>query len=529
MCDLLLKNAKILTGNLEPVYSGDIGIKNGNIDKLGKVTPGENTRIINCENKYVSPGFIDSHAHEDLVYGDKLPELGKISQGITTVFTGMCGLSLYPTNKKTSQELRSRILSFGKDVPMENLNRNYSYKSYIEQLGKGKSRINYKMLIGHGTLRTAVMGESNRAPSSVEMEAMKKLLREAMEEGVPGLSAGLVYPPGSFSTEAEITELLKVVAEYNGFYSVHLRNESDGVVEAVEEAIRSAGNAEVPLWISHHKIAGMQNWKKSDETLKIIKENIEKGMKITLDIYPYEAASTLLTVVLPPEFLNEGTPAAVAKLKDKNQRAIVKEEIINPSYVWDNFYKNCGGFSGIFIIDSPYNEEAKNMTIADYAEKTGKDEFETFFDLLVENEGNVMAVYFMMNEYDIKKVLTFPETVIGSDGASFNPASSAHPRGYGTFPKVIRKYVLDEQLFSLNEAVYKMTGLPAKKLNLDKKGLIKTGCDADLVVFDLAELKDNATYENPYELSDGIEYVIVDGKIAYRNKELTDVFAGKLI
>lgn len=529
MIQILLKNAKILDGNRRPEFRGDIGIRNGKIEFIGKAEFEENTTVIDCSGYYVTPGFIDSHAHDDFTSGNAYSELGKISQGITTTVVGQCGLSLFPTNPDTVNLLQKKLLTFGIDRNADELTSYLSYQSYLDAHSNPRCRINYRHFVGHSTLRTAVMGDINSKPTGAEMSKMKKYLREAMENGAGGMSAGLIYTPGAFAAKEEIAELLKTVAEYGGIYTVHMRNESDDVVNALRESIWIARNSGVSLRISHHKIAGRQNWMKSDETLEIIRRGINEGIEIMLDVYPYDSAATFLSVMIPPHILEGGISNAVEILKDPREREKIKREILTPTYMWDNFYKNCGGLECITIMEASIDKEAQGKTIAAYAAEHKKDEFEMLFDLYVKNRGEITAIYHMMSEYDIHSILTFPNTTICTDGISFTEGVPAHPRGFGSFPRILSKYVKEERLITLEEAIYKMTGLPAKSFNLSNKGFLKEGYDADITIFNLDEIRDNATYTDSSALSNGIKYVIVNGEISYFDKKLTNALAGRFI
>lgn len=529
MFDLILKNLQILDGNRSPAFQGDIGIKDGRILRVGRIGSDEAGTVIDGSGRYAAPGFIDSHAHDDFTYGNAYSELGKISQGITSTVVGQCGFSLFPTNTNTLELLQKKLQAFGICVGAEDLVKNATYRSYLAAITPRGSRMNYRHFIGHSTVRTAVMGDEKRAPTQEEMQTMKVYIREAMENGAGGLSAGLIYTPGAYASADELVELLKTVAEYHGVYAVHMRNESDDVVQAVRESIEIAKNAGVALRISHHKIAGRQNWSKSEETLAIVQQGIDEGLDIMLDVYPYDSAASFLSVMLPPHVLEGGIGQAVELIRNAAERKKIKAEILSPTYIWDNFYKNAGGFGGVYIIEASVDKDAQGKSIAQYAKMQGKDEFEMFFDMYIRNHGEVTAVFQMMSEEDVRRILAFPYTTIGTDGISFTQGVPAHPRGFGSFPRVIAKYVLDEKLMTLEEAVYKMTGLPARTLNLRNKGLIQEGYDADIMVFDVEAIRDHATYLDSSALSDGIDCVIVNGKIAYRHKALTGVFAGKII
>lgn len=528
MFDMILKNANILDGTNKSSFIGDIGIKKGVIEKIGKMNSDEAFNLFDCRDLYVSPGFIDAHSHDDQVFGNTFTELGKISQGITTVVAGQCGSSLAPVKKETFN-LFEKSLSDYMTIDKKELKKYTSFKNYLKCLKNKNSRLNYKLLIGHGTIRMSVMGVEKREPTIQELEEMKNMVHEAMKNGASGMSTGLIYPPAVYAKKDEIIELLKVVNKHGGFYATHLRNESNQVIESIIEAIDTAEKANVPLCISHHKIAGKQNWYLSKETLRIIEEKIKEGMDIIIDQYPYNSGMTNLSMVLPPHYYEGGIKKMVERIKDPKLRKEAVKEILNPTYEWDNFYKNCNGFKGILIAEAYSTKDAQGKTIKEYAKEINKDEFETFFDLLIENDGKPVAIYFAMNEKDIVNIIKFPYTVIGTDGVSFNRKTIAHPRGFGSFTKVISTYVKSKKILSLEEAIYKMTALTAQKLKIKNKGKIVEGYDADLVVFNYETIEDKASYNDPFNVSEGIELVIINGKIAYKDKKLTDNYSGKII
>ena len=401
-----------------------------------------------------------------------------------------------------------------------------AFLSYAEALPKGQ---NFVFNIGHGTLRTAAMGVANRKPTAGEPETMKSYLREAMEHGCHGLSSGLIYTPGVYCETEELVELCKVMAPYHGIYATHMRNEAAHVVDSVKEAIYIAKTAGVKLVISHHKVCGKANWGLATETLKVIHEAIERGVDITIDQYPYEATQTYMNVILPPKYFAEGMDAILEHLGDPAWRAQVKAEITDPASTFENQWKNCGGFDSILVLSSPNVPQACGMTIGEYARKCGKDEFETFFDLLSDNKGAGLCAYFCIDEKEIQQIYMDEYTVPGTDCIITLDKSPCHPRTYATFVRTLKHFHKDCKLLSFEAAIHKQTEQTALAWGLKNKGLIAEGYDADLVLLDYDSLNDCATFENGRQLCDGIVSVFVNGEIVYHDKKLTGVYSGKCI
>lgn len=525
MLDLLFKNINIVDGTGDPVFIGDVGVQSGVIT----FNTGEDAvQTIDGTGKYICPGFIDFHSHGDGIYGTEIGSECKINQGITTEITGQCGSAMFPVIEEHSDELKRLLRLICKDFP-EEYGSFTSFEKYSEYLDNTGLALNAKQLIGHGSLRIAVMGYQNRKCTEWEMEMMKSAVREAMEHGAFGISSGLIYSPSCFADTGELIELCKVVAEYGGIYETHMRNESDNVVESVKEAIRIGREAGLPVCISHHKVQGRPNWGLSAETLKLIDEAVALGQKVTIDQYPYLASMTSMNAIIPPAYFGDNLRGLTEKLKNPDIRAKVKAEILNPETGFENQYINCGGFENIMIAALPQTPEYDGMTISEAADAYGKDVFETLFDLLVKNECIGSCIYFSMCEEDMCRIFMDPNTVVGTDGIYTFRGQKAHPRAWGTFPHAICYFHKQKQLVSLPEMIRKITLLPAQRAMIANKGAIKEGWDADLVVFDYDKLEDKADYRNTDIKCEGIEYVIVNGQVVYHDKKLTGRYPGRLI
>lgn len=527
MYEFILKNGNIIDGTGKKAYQGDIGIIDGRITYVGPECEGQGGRVIDCTDKCISPGFIDNHSHGDFLLGEYFPALSKLSQGITTEIAGSCGFSMAPVSRKR-QDLFFKSASFAIAEVPENLDNYAGFKKFTEHIRNTQLYLNCKLFVGHANLRIAAIGSENRKPTAQEMELMKAYLREAMENGALGLSSGLIYTPAAYARQEEFIELCKVVAEYGGLYATHIRNESSDIVNAVREAIDTAKAADVSLLISHHKIAGEANWGLSKDTLELIDDAIQNGMEIMLDQYPYQSGLTNLTIMIPPRFMEGGPQGLVEKLKVSSVRDEIRREMINPTIPFDNFYDFCGGFGNVIVAWSPDTPQALGKTIVEYAKELGQDEFDTFFDLLIENKGEGTGIFVAMGDEDMNRIISYPYTAVGTDGTPITEKHPLHPRSFGAFPRAIRLFVKERKLMPLEEMIRKITSFPASRMKLKHKGRLSEGYDADITVFDFDEISDRATVQNPKELSSGIEYVFVRGKVAFSNGKITEKGLGRL-
>ena len=524
--ELLIKNADIVDGTGRAARKGSIGVVNGKII----LDPAQDTAdlVINADGLILSPGFIDSHSHGDGIYGTDFGQLCKTNQGVTTEVCGQCGSSMFPVNADTLPVLKELLSLITSSFPeeMKEFDSFAAYKKYLSTL---KLTANTALFVGHGAIRTAVMGFENRKANPGELEKMKTYLREAMDEGALGMSTGLVYAPGSFADTEELVELAKVLAEYDGIYASHLRNESGGVVEAVREAIEIGRRAGVRVQISHHKAYGKKNWGKSRETLALVAEATARGQIVSIDQYPYEASMTHINQLLPPQYFSHGFAEAAKLLEDPAEREKAKAMILDENCTFDNYYQNCGGMDRIFAAVLPETPQFNGMFISEIAEMEGKDPFECYFDLLCANHGEGSGIYFSMSEEDLDRIILDPNTMVGSDGLVKAMHENGHPRGWAALTHAITYFHKQKGLLSLEEIIRKMTSFPAERLGLKGKGIIADGYDADLVLFNYDRLQDQATYADSNRLTDGIEYVIVGGQIVYHDKKLTGAYPGKLI
>lgn len=530
MYDIVINDAKIIDGTGSPWYYGSIAIRNGkivNIKRRGKFKSGK--YIINAEGLIVSPGFIDMHSHSDFTLLVNPKAESKIRQGVTLEVIGNCGSSMAPIKPDKIDIFKRRVGELAQYVTWDWS----TFKEYREKLMRNGIALNVAPLIGHGTLRINVMEYENREPKREELEEMKNLLDQSMRDGAFGLSTGLIYTPGSYAKTEEIIELAKVAAKYGGLYSSHIRSEADQLIEAIKEAIRVGREAGIRVEISHLKSAGVRNWGKINEAIKLIEEAREEGVDVTADFYPYTAGSTSLTACIPPWAHVGGIEEMIKRLKDPEQRLKIKLEIEEKTEGWENL-ANLAGWDRIIVASCEKNRHYEGLSISEIAKMNNKDPYDQAFDLIIEEEGRVQIVLHMMREEDMIQALKCPYTMIGTDGSSIAPyeplgRGKPHPRSYGTFPRIIGRYARDMKIISVEEAIKKMTSTPANKLGLMDRGLIKRGFWADIVIFDKKTIIDTATFENPHQYPNGIKYVIVNGEIVIENGEHTGRLPGRVL
>lgn len=526
MLDLLIQNARLIDGSGRPAYIGNLGIRAGKL--VLAVENEEAKEILDGSGLCVAPGFIDAHSHGDLILGTESAHLFKTTQGVTTEITGQCGLSIAPTNPEYL-ELVQHLLSLGTTSFPDDMANWNSFERYLEYADKQPKTANTLLYVGHSTLRIAVMGFANRVATDAELEQMKEILRNAMEHGAAGFSTGLIYTPSCYADEREIIELAKVIRPYNGIYASHMRNESYDVVASVKETIDIGRKAGVRVDISHHKTLGKANWGLQKETLKLIHEAREEGILVVCDQYPYTCNMTHLNACIPPWYFDGGFEEITNQMKTPEFRAKLRKEMGDPDTKYDNYYLNAGGWDGVLVSSAPATPEAEGLFISQYAAQLGRDPWEVFFDLMVDNQCSCGGVYSSMCEADVCEIALDPYCLIGSDGLTRSWIEKGHPRASATFPHAITYFVKEKGILTLEQVIHKMTGMTADFFCIKNKGYLREDYDADLVLFDYDRLQDTATYVNPNSLTEGIEYVFVDGQVVCRDKKLTGVYSGKML
>jgi N-acyl-D-amino-acid deacylase len=528
--DLLIKNGRIIDGTGNPYYYADIGIVDGKIACLKHSLDTSNAkRIIDAEGMTVSPGFIDTHSHDDayLLINPRCDE--KVRQGVTTDVIGNCGFSLAPLTDLHRDDLRKASAIMGGSNLPDDFWKLSSFDQFLTMLENAKPGINVVPLVGHATVRIAVLGYDNRPPTESELAEMKDLTTKAMQVGAFGLSSGLIYVPANYCKTDEIIELAKVAAQFTGIYTTHMRSEGDDQIAAIEETLKIAAEAPIAAHISHHKVAGKNNHGQSKETLKLFAQARAKGLVVTCDQYPYQAGSTYLVAALPPHIQAQGPRVFAEKLKQPDVRLAIKAEIESGSgNQWENLVKGAG-FENIIISTAPRHEHYIGKSIGQIAEMVSQDPYDVFFDLLIEEQMDVSMVIFMMDEEDIVRIMQDPITMIGTDGIPGFGSSKVHPRMYGTFPRVLGRYVREKGVIRLAEAIRKMTSLPAQTFGLYKKGILRERLDADIVIFNPQSIIDKSTFENPAQPPEGISHVIVNGELAVEHGKIIGATSGQVL
>ena len=521
--DLLIQNVEIIDGTGKLPMIGTIAVNDGKICADGDRW--ESDCVIDGTGLTLAPGFIDVHSHGDFVAGHDYARLCKISQGITTEIAGQCGSSCFPVTPESRPLLYANANIVGEEIEknLDSFTNLDGYKAYLE---KSSLSANMMIFMGHSALRLAVMGTSDAKPDEMQMAKMKELLETAMQQGCAGLSTGLFYPPSAYGDVEEVAALCEVVAKYGGIHTTHIRNEGSEVLKSLEEVLEVSRRTGVRLNISHHKVCGRKNWGMSEQTLELLERARNEGITVTMDVYPYLASMTKLAACIPTEYFVKGTSWLQEALKDPQLRAEIKEKM---EQYEDGRYRQCGGFTGVMIGVCPSRPEADGKFISDFAKETGEDPFELFFDLIMKDGGKCNAIYFTMCEEDLDRIVMDPHTMIGTDGLVASLDGKTHPRGWASFPRAIRLFSREKKLLSLEQMIYRITGLAAKTYGLKKKGRIADGYDADIVLFHKEEIGDAADFVESSRLCTGIRTVIVGGKIVYHDGKMTEECPGKWI
>ena len=521
--DVVIMNGKIVDGTGNPWFYGDVAIRGDRIVKVGRVVPAQTKRTIDARGLIVAPGFIDmlGQSEQNLLIDPRAES--KVFQGITTEVTGEGG-SAAPLNEYILKELDPFLKHFKLTADWRTLG------EYFARLERSRSAINLATYVGATQVRQYVLHDENRAPTAGELDEMRALVAQAMEDGAVGISTSLVYAPAFYAKTEELIELAKVAARYGGVYATHMRNESNSIMPAIDEAIRIGKEANIPVEIFHLKMAGKQNWGKMRDVIAKIENARSSGLDITADQYPYVAGATSLGASVPPWAHEGGTAKFVERLKDPATREKLKKEMRAPSDKWENFYLGAGGGGGVLIASVLNRDLAKyeGKRINEIARMMGeKDELDSLFDLLIADNAQTGMIIFLMSEDDVKLALRQPWVSVGIDHgevALTGPLAegNAHPRGYGSFPRILGRYVRDEHVLTLEEAIRKMTSLAANRVHLADRGIIKPGFFADLVVFDPENIHDVATFEDPNRLSIGMRFVLVNGEpVVFEGKQTT--------
>ena len=527
--DVVIQNGMVYDGTGRAPRRVDIAIKGDRIVAIGNLRQARARNVVDATGLAVAPGFINmlSWSTESLIADGR--SQGELRQGVTTQIMGE-GWSMGPLNERLKKQVVAEQDDIKFDIEWTTL---AEYLKYLERRGVSQ---NVASFVGATTIRQYVLGDADVQPTPAQLQQMRELVRQAMEEGALGVGSSLIYAPAFYARTEELIELCKVAARYKGKYISHLRSEGNEWVQAIEELIRISREAGLPAEIYHIKAAGRQNWDKVDKVIGMINAARRSGLKITADMYMYTAGSTGLNASLPPWTMDGGYEALFKRLEDPALRRQIAAEVRTPSNKWENLYLAAGSPDRVLLVGFK-SEKLKPLTgktLAEVAKMRGKDPIETIMDLIVEDRSRVGTVYFLMAEENLKKELRQPWVSLGSDAASMAPEgvflkSSTHPRAYGNFARLLGKYVREERVISLTEAVRRLTGLPATNLGLDRRGFLKTGLFADVVVFDPATIADRATFENPHQYSVGVKHVFVNGLQVVKDGEHTGAKPGRAL
>lgn len=524
---ILIKNTTIVDGSGQPLSRGDVLIRDDKIEKIGTLGTVSADRVIDGTGLVTAPGFIDAHSHSDLQILTEPKVMPKIMQGITTEVFGQDGISMAPLPEQYISPWRKNLS--GLDGESDAINWHYittkGYFSEIDQAGPG---VNLCYLAPHGNIRMEAMGLQNKKPTPAELQKMCDIVSREMDAGAIGLSTGLIYMPCAYSDTDELTQLCRVVAERDGIFVVHQRSESDAVLQAMDEILEIGRRSGVRVHFSHLKVCGKDNWGKIGTALQKLDDAKAAGLRVSFDQYPYVAGSTMLGVILPPWAHDGGTNELLERLRDKALREKMIRDIKRNDGTWDNFI-GFAGLDNIYItnVKTEANSDAVGKNLLELGQLRDKDPYEAVLDLLLEEENAVsMFDYYGLEEH-IRQFMLRPEMCVCTDGLLTK--GKPHPRVYGTFPRILGKYVREEGWLSLEEAVCKMTYQPARTFAIKNRGLLKEGYWADVVIFDPDKIIDKATFWEPVQYSAGIEYVIVNGKICVEHGRHTEERNGRVL
>ncbi len=529
---LLIKNGEIIDGTGLKGKVGDILINNGIITELAEeilVTNDDNLKIIDATGLVVTPGFIDMHSHSDATFTCEVSNEEKLQQGVTTQVNGNCGFGLFPMvdsegyKKEVVKDLSSvEFYIKEEEIKWGNFKEFFTY--FNNTLNKGFGT-NHLPLVPHSLIRSNVLGFGDKKVEKLHITQMQELLREQLNLGARGMSTGLAYAPGCFTSMEELLALCEVLKEQDKIYFSHIRDEGDMIIESVKEVIEIAEKSGCKVHISHLKAIGVKNHYKTAEIIQLISNARSQGLKITADIYPYEASSTMLSVLLPKKSRSENIDTLIENLNDKKYCLDIKDEV-------EYNLTNRGGSEKI-MINYLGNREYNYLigkSLKDISVIFNLGEFETILKLIIDNNNIVNGIFYAISEDGIEELLKQEFITIGSDGMlNLENKNASHPRTFGTFPKIYRKYVSELKILSLEEAVYKMTKLPANIMNLKNRGEIKIGNIADITIFDKDKIRDNSTFQNSFVYPTGINYVIVNGEIIVENSKFLSNLKGRIL
>jgi len=527
--DLVIIRGRIIDGTGSPWYSGDVGIRNGKIAAIGNLERESRAKTLDAHGHVVTPGFIDMLGQSELsiLVEPRLPS--KIFQGITTEITGE-GDSVAPLNGSIIRANQKVYEHYGITPDWRTL------RQYFARLEKQGIGINFATYVGATSVRRMVLGDEDRRPTPEQLDKMKGLVAESMRAGAMGLSSALEYAPAPYATTDELIALAREATKSGGIYASHMRSEGDGIMSALDEALRIGREASIPVEIWHLKVAGKNNWGRMPAVVAKINAARASGTDISANTYAYTAWENDLSAFIPPWAHDGGNAKLIARLRDPVLRARIRKDMLSPSSEWDNEWDEIPGPEAV-VIDVVHKASLlplQGKTLADVARIWKKDPIDSLFDLLIEDEALTSVAAFGMSESDVALALEQPWISVDNDSAGTSPQGilgqeHPHPRAYGTFPRIIRKYVREEKKLTLDDAIRKFTALPAQRMRLTDRGVLKEGMWADIVIFDPLTIRDTATFESPNQLSEGMEYVLVNGVPVIEGGKMTGALPGKIL
>jgi N-acyl-D-amino-acid deacylase len=527
--DLIIRNGHIIDGTGNPWYTADVAVTGDRIAAIGDLREAHAKREIDAKGRIVSPGFIDMLGQSEVSLLLDNRSISKLSQGITTEITGEGG-SIAPQNEKTIAPQKAFLDQYKLTVDWTTLD------GYFRRLEKQGTPLNIGTYVGSAQVREAVIGDDDRAPTPAELDQMKSLVEQAMRDGALGVSSALIYPPNIYAKTDELIALAQVASKYGGLYATHMRSEGASEMPALAEAIRIGREANLPVEVFHLKVSGKLRWGSMKNVVAAIQQARDSGLDIAADMYPYPAGATALASALPPWVADGGAQKLLERLKDPAIRARIKKDLVGDHTDWENLFYDCGGAAGV-LISSAENPELKQFagkTLDDVAKAWKKSPEDTLMDFVLADKAQTGAIYFMASEEDVRTGLSQTWTSIGLDagemsldGPTYEPHT--HPRAMGSMPRFLGHYVRDEHLMSLEAAIRKITSLPAQREHLENRGLLKPGYFADITIFDPATIIDHASFTKPDQLSDGIDFTVVNGQVEYDHGKLTGATAGRAL
>lgn len=527
--DLVITNGHIIDGTGSPWYSGDVGIRDGRIAAIGNLSAAARKRTIDAKGKVVAPGFIDilGQSETTILVDPRLPS--KIYQGITTEITGEGG-SAAPLNDTIIANDRPGYEHYKINPDWR------TFRQYFARIEKQGMGINLASYVGATQVRRMVLGDADVQPTPEQLEKMKALVREAMRDGAVGVSTSLEYAPAPYAKTEEIIALAAEAAKFGGVYATHMRSEGDGVLEGIDEAVRIGREAKIPVEIWHFKVAGKDNFGRMPELIARVNKARSEGFDVTADTYAYTAWSNTMSAFVPPWAHDGGDAKLIERLKDPATRARIRKDMETRSKDWDNEWDEITGPQDVMITDvlNPELKKFQGKRLTEVARALNEDPMDALFDILIQDKAYTYCAVFGMSEPDVALALQQPWVSVDNDSSGTSPEGilgqeHPHPRAYGTFPRVLRKYVREEKKLTLEDAIRKFSALPAQRMRLTDRGVLKQGMWADVVVFDPQTVRDVATYDDPNRLSEGMDYVLVNGAPVIENGKMTGALPGKVL